>query len=175
MARQICDHAKPMVRWFCCEMKAATKIIGAAGVRGLNDNRSAIGTKVEVFCGREPQKWEIAGSSGYLGQSSSGDHGGVGRFHAGRYRPHVVADGVLQDEIEVAGDKQQEFIEIDRRGSSCLMFVWDGTKYRLMRMCSGRGAGAWVGSRGTKYSATHEYVKIDRNAIQRRDASSASA
>src|SRR5204863_8281798 len=40
-------------------------------LKGLNDNRSAIGTKIEVFAGANRQKWEIAGSSGYLGQNST--------------------------------------------------------------------------------------------------------
>ena len=39
-------------------------------LKGLNDNKSAIGTKVEVFAGGNRQKFEIAGSSGYLGQNS---------------------------------------------------------------------------------------------------------
>jgi hypothetical protein len=39
-------------------------------LKGLNDNKSAIGTKVEVFSGGLRQKFEVYGSSGYLGQNS---------------------------------------------------------------------------------------------------------
>ncbi len=39
-------------------------------LKGLNDNKSAIGTKVEVFAGGNRQKFEIYGSNGYLGQNS---------------------------------------------------------------------------------------------------------
>ena len=38
---------------------------------GLADNKTAIGTKVEVFSNGRSQKFEIAGSSGYLGQGST--------------------------------------------------------------------------------------------------------
>jgi len=108
--------------------------------RGLNDNRSAIGTKVEVFAGGNRQKWEIAGSSGYLGQSSTVITAGLGDSTQADIVRMLWPTGVLQDEIEVAGDKQQEFIEIDRRGSSCpTLFVWDGTKYRLIADVLGPG------------------------------------
>ena len=40
-------------------------------LKGLADNKSAIGTKVEVFAGGNRQKFEIAGSNGYLGQNSN--------------------------------------------------------------------------------------------------------
>ena len=39
-------------------------------LKGLNDNKSAIGTKVEVFSAGLRQKFEVYGSSGYLGQNS---------------------------------------------------------------------------------------------------------
>ena len=45
---------------------------------GLNDNKSAIGTRVELFAGALQQKWEVPGASGYLGQ---GPPGKIGRAH----------------------------------------------------------------------------------------------
>src|SRR5580765_3218977 len=47
-------------------------------ITGLNDNKSAVGTKVEVFAGGIWQKWEIGGY-GYLSQSSTGLLAGVGK------------------------------------------------------------------------------------------------
>ncbi|HXM14413.1 MAG TPA: FG-GAP-like repeat-containing protein, partial [Candidatus Eremiobacteraceae bacterium] len=39
-------------------------------LKGLNDNKSAIGTKVELYAGALYQKWEVPGASGYLGQNA---------------------------------------------------------------------------------------------------------
>ncbi len=49
-------------------------------LKGLNDNKSAIGTKVEVFSDGIRQKFEVYGSSGYLGAelSLSYDWAGAG-------------------------------------------------------------------------------------------------
>ena len=56
-----------------------------------DDNKSAIGTKVEVFAGGNRQKFEIAGSSGYLGQNSTVTHCRLGQAKAGRRRSHALA------------------------------------------------------------------------------------
>ena len=61
-------------------------------LKGLNDNKSAIGTKVEVFSGGNRQKFEIYGSNGYLGQNSPYLTVGLGDAKAGRHRAHAVAD-----------------------------------------------------------------------------------
>src|SRR5882672_32710 len=140
-------------------------------LRGLNDNRSAIGTKVEVFAGANRQKWEIAGSSGYLGQSSTVITAGLGASTQADIVRMLWPTGVLQDEIEVPGDKEQSYIEIDRRGSSCpTLFVWDGTKYRLIADVLGAGVlGHWVAPGERNIPRATEYVKIDRDTIQLRD------
>ena len=44
----------------------------------LNDNKSAIGTKVEVYAGVLYQKWEISGASGYLSQNAMPMIAGLG-------------------------------------------------------------------------------------------------
>ena len=88
-------------------------------LKGLNDNKSAIGTKVEVFSGGNRQKFEIYGSNGYLGQNSTDIVVGLGQSKEADIVRMLWPTGVLQDEIQIAGDKKQEFLEIDRRGSSC--------------------------------------------------------
>jgi len=47
-------------------------------LKALNDNKSAIGTKVEIYAGSLYQKWEVTGASGYLGQSALPIHVGLG-------------------------------------------------------------------------------------------------
>ena len=61
-------------------------------LKGLNDNKSAIGTKVEVFSAGLRQKFEVYGSSGYLGQNSPYLTIGLGQAKVAERRPHVVAD-----------------------------------------------------------------------------------
>ncbi len=47
-------------------------------LKALNDNKSGIGTKVELYAGPFYQKWEVAGASGYLGQNSTSVLAGLG-------------------------------------------------------------------------------------------------
>ena len=140
-------------------------------LKGLADNKSAIGTKVEVFAGGNRQKFEIAGSSGYLGQNSTDLIVGLGQAKEADVVRMLWPTGVLQDEIEVAADKTQKFTEIDRRGSSCpTLFVWDGHRYALVADMLGAGVvGHWVGPGQRNIPRPTEYVKIDRQAIREKD------
>ena len=70
-------------------------------LKGLADNKSAIGTKVEVFAGGNRQKFEIAGSSGYLGQNSTDLVVGLGQAKTADVVRMLWPTGVLQDEVEV--------------------------------------------------------------------------
>ncbi|MGA8270124.1 MAG: CRTAC1 family protein, partial [Candidatus Sulfotelmatobacter sp.] len=140
-------------------------------LKGLADNKSAIGTKVEVFAGGNRQKFEIAGSNGYLGQNSTDIVVGLGDAKEADVVRMLWPTGVLQDEINVAGDKQQNFTEMDRRGSSCpTLFVWNGERYELVADMLGAGVvGHWVGPGQRDVPRPVEYIKIDRNAIREKD------
>ncbi len=140
-------------------------------LKGLADNKSAIGTKVEVFAGGNRQKFEIAGSNGYLGQNSPYLTVGLGDSKEADIVRMLWPTGVLQDEINVAGDKQQNFIEMDRRGSSCpTLFVWNGERYEFVADMLGAGVvGHWVGPNQRDVPRPVEYIKIDRNAIREKD------
>jgi hypothetical protein len=137
----------------------------------LADNKSAIGAKVEVFAGGNRQKFEIAGSSGYLGQNSTDIVVGLGDAKEADIVRMLWPTGVLQDEINVAGDRRQDFTEIDRRGSSCpTLFVWNGERYELVADMLGAGVvGHWVGPGQRDIPRPVEYIKIDRNAIREKD------
>jgi tetratricopeptide (TPR) repeat protein len=137
-------------------------------LKGLNDNKSAIGTKVEVFAGGNRQKFEIAGSNGYLGQNSTDIVVGLGDAKEADIVRMLWPTGVLQDEINVAGDKQQNFMEIDRRGSSCpTLFVWNGERYEFVADMLGAGVvGHWIGPGQRDIPRPVEYIKIDRRMIR---------
>jgi len=140
-------------------------------LKGLNDNKSAIGTKVEVFSGGNRQKFEIYGSNGYLGQNSTDIVVGLGDAKEADVVRMTWPTGVLQDEINVAGDKQQNFLEIDRRGSSCpTLFVWNGERYEFVADMLGAGVvGHWIGPNQRDIPRPVEWVKIDRSAIRDKD------
>ena len=140
-------------------------------LKGLNDNKSAIGTKVEVFSAGLRQKFEVYGSSGYLGQNSPYLTIGLGQAKEADVVRMLWPTGVLQDEISVAANKVQNILEIDRRGSSCpTLFVWDGTHYELVGDMLGAGVvGHWVGPNERNIARPVEYIKVDRNAVHEKD------
>jgi len=144
-------------------------------LKGLNDNKSAIGTKVEVFSGGLRQKFEVYGSSGYLGQNSPYLTIGLGQAKEADVLRLIWPTGVLQDEIQVAANKVQNIQEIDRRGSSCpTLFAWDGHQYRLVGDMLGAGVvGHWVGASNgiveRNIARPVEYIKIDRGAIRNKE------
>jgi cytochrome c-type biogenesis protein CcmH/NrfG len=140
-------------------------------LKGLADNKSAIGTKVEVFSGGNRQKFEIAGSNGYLGQNSTDIVVGLGDSKEADIVRMLWPTGVLEDEIQVAGDKQQNFLEIDRRGSSCpTLFVWNGERYEFVADMLGAGVvGHWVGPGQRDIPRPVEFIKIDRKAIREKE------
>ncbi|HLK32506.1 MAG TPA: FG-GAP-like repeat-containing protein, partial [Terriglobales bacterium] len=116
-------------------------------LKGLNDNKSSIGTKVEVFAGALHQKFEIQGGSGYLGQNSPEIIAGLGAETSADVVRMTWPTGVVQDEVQIAADKQENILEIDRRGSSCpTLFAWDGQHYQFIADMIGAGVvGHWVG------------------------------
>ena len=140
-------------------------------LKGLNDNKSAIGTKVEVFSAGLRQKFEVYGSSGYLGQNSPYLTIGLGQAKQADVVRMLWPTGVLQDEIEVAANKVQNFLEIDRRGSSCpTLFVWDGDHYKLVGDMLGAGVvGHWVGPNERNIARPTEYIKLNRNSVREKD------
>ncbi len=140
-------------------------------LKGLNDNKSAIGTKVEVFAGANRQKFEIYGSNGYLGQNSPYLTVGLGQAKQADVVRMLWPTGVLQDEIEVAANREQPYLELDRRGSSCpTLFVWDGHHYELVGDMIGAGVvGHWVGPHERNVPRPAEYIKVDRDTIHIKD------
>jgi tetratricopeptide (TPR) repeat protein len=140
-------------------------------LKGLNDNKSAIGTKVEVFSDGNRQKFEIYGSNGYLGQNSPYLTVGLGDAKEADIVRMLWPTGVLQDEIQVAGDKQQDFLELDRRGSSCpTLFVWNGKRYEFVADMLGAGVvGHWIGPDQRDIPRPVEYIKIDRGMIREKE------
>src|SRR5262249_54547998 len=66
---------------------------------GLADNKSAIGTKVEVLSNGHLQKFEVAGGSGYLSQGSTEILAGLGQADSAEVVRLLWPTGVPQDEL----------------------------------------------------------------------------
>jgi len=130
--------------------------------KGEHDNKSGIGTKVELFAGALEQKWEIAGASGYLGQGPTEIIAGLGPEREAEVVRLLWPTGVLQDEMEIAAKSSQLVTEIDRRGSSCpIVFVWNGERFEFLADMIGPGiVGHWVGPNQRNAPDPDEYFKV---------------
>src|SRR6266481_5634843 len=115
-------------------------------LKGLNDNKNAIGTKVELYAGTLYQKWEVAGASGYLGQNATSIIAGLGTEQKAEVVRLLWPTGVPQDEINLAANKAHSLGELDRRGSSCpILFSWNGREYEFIADMIGPGVvGHWI-------------------------------
>ena len=138
---------------------------------GLADNKTAIGTKVEVFSNGRSQKFEVAGGSGYLSQGPPEILVGLGQADKADVVRMLWPTGVPQDELDVAAGKPVTLTELDRRGSSCpVLFAWDGSKYQFVTDVIGAGViGHWISPVSTNHADPDEWIKVDGSQLKARD------
>ncbi|MGH9727738.1 MAG: FG-GAP-like repeat-containing protein [Candidatus Acidiferrales bacterium] len=134
---------------------------------GLNDNKSAIGAKVDIYAGTLHQKFEIAAASGYLGQSDMKITAGLDDTSKVDIVRMLWPTGVLQDEINFPADSRQKITELDRRGSSCpLLFAWNGKTFQFVADIIGSGiVGHWVGPGERNIPNPAEYLKVNGSDV----------
>jgi tetratricopeptide (TPR) repeat protein len=140
-------------------------------LKALNDNKSSIGTKLEIFAGTLYQKWEIAGASGYLGQNGPGLLVGLGKEKATDVVRLLWPTGVPQDEINLTAGKTQAIGELDRRGSSCpILFSWNGREYEFIADMIGPGVvGHWVAPGERDVPDPDEYLKVAAKSVREKN------
>jgi Tfp pilus assembly protein PilF len=140
-------------------------------LKALNDNKSGIGTKLELFAGGLYQKWEIAGASGYLGQNGPALLVGLGKEKTTDVVRLLWPTGVPQDEINLAAEKTQTIAELDRRGSSCpVLFSWNGREYEFIADMIGPGVlGHWVAPGERNVPDPNEYLKVPAKSVHQKD------
>lgn len=138
------------------------------GFKGENDNKSGIGTKVDLYAGALRQKWEVAGASGYLGQGPTSIVAGLGAERSTDVIRLLWPTGVLQDEMQIPAYKDEIVTEIDRRGSSCpIVFVWNGDKFEFLADMIGPGiVGHWTGPNQRNIPDPDEYLKVTGSLVQ---------
>jgi Tfp pilus assembly protein PilF len=139
--------------------------------KGEHDNKTGIGTKVELSAGALQQKWEVAGASGYLGQGPADIVAGLGSERSADVVRLLWPTGVLQDEIQVPAGKLDSVAEIDRRGSSCpIVFVWNGERFEFLADMVGPGiVGHWIGPNQRDTPDPDEYFKVSGSQVQARN------
>lgn len=135
---------------------------------GLADNKSGLGTKLEVFSDSSHQKFEITGASGYMGQGSTEVLAGLGSSTSADVVRLLWPTGVPQDEIEVSASKPLALTELDRRGSSCpVLFAWDGARYTFVSDVIGAGVvGHWISPTSRNQPDPDEWTKINGALLQ---------
>jgi tetratricopeptide (TPR) repeat protein len=142
---------------------------------GLADNKTAIGTKVEVFAGGQWQKFEVAGGGGYFSQGATEITAGLGQSERVDVVRLLWPTGVPQDEIDIdagkSGHGQLALKELDRRGSSCpTLFAWDGKQYQFVSDVIGAAVvGHWVSPTATNRNDPDEWIKVDGDKLQARN------
>jgi len=137
-------------------------------LKALADNKSGIGTKVEVYAGALYQKWEVQGASGYLGQNAAPILAGLGSEKKAEIVRLLWPTGVPQDEVNLAAKKRQTIGELDRRGSSCpVLFSWNGHEYEFIADMIGPGiVGHWVAPGERDVPDPDEYLKVPAKSVQ---------
>ena len=140
-------------------------------LKALSDNKSAIGTKVEIYAGALYQKWEVQGASGYLGQNSATLLAGLGTERKAEVVRLLWPTGVPQDEVNLAAEKEQSIGELDRRGSSCpVLFSWNGREYEFIADMIGPGVvGHWVAPGERDVPDPDEYLKVRASSVHPRN------
>jgi tetratricopeptide (TPR) repeat protein len=140
---------------------------------GLADNKLALGTKVEILSNGNFQKFEIAGSSGYLGQGPTDILVGLGKSDRVDVVRMLWPTGVPQDEVDIVANKPLMLQELDRRGSSCpVLFAWDGTKYRFISDVIGAAVvGHWISPSAHNESDPDEWIKVEGSMLKPRNGS----
>jgi len=139
-------------------------------MKGVADNKSAIGAKVEVFADGVWQKFEIAGASGYLSQGAQQLLAGIGSAeHADMVRI-LWPTGVPQDETELGTKNSLSITELDRRGSSCpTLFAWNGKKYEFISDVIGAAVvGHWVSPTAKNNADPDEWIKVEGSQLRPR-------
>ena len=134
---------------------------------GYADNKTALGSKVEIFANGQWQKWELSGASGYQTQAPPQLLIGLGEAERIDLLRILWPTGILQDEIDLPHTRVIAMKEADRRGSSCpVLFAWDGHKYKLVTDVIGAAVvGHWFTPTRRNIPNPGEWVKVDGETL----------
>jgi tetratricopeptide (TPR) repeat protein len=135
---------------------------------GYADNKTALGSKVEIFAAGQWQKWELPGASGLATQAPPQLLIGLGEADHIDLLRILWPTGILQDEIDLPHTQVIAMKEADRRGSSCpVLFAWDGHKYKLVTDVIGAAVvGHWFTPTRRNIPNPGEWIKVDGDQLK---------
>jgi tetratricopeptide (TPR) repeat protein len=136
-------------------------------LKALNDNKSGVGTKLELYAAALYQKWEFTGA-GFMSQNTGPFLVGLGQQKSADVVRLLWPTGVPQDEVNLAAQKTQILAELDRRGSSCpVLFSWNGREYEFIADMLGPGVvGHWVAPGERDVPDPDEYLKVSGKSLR---------
>jgi tetratricopeptide (TPR) repeat protein len=137
-------------------------------LKGVADNRSGYGAKVETFAVGGYSKIEYNGNAAEATQNNIPLLFGLGNASQAERIRLRWPTGVVQDEVERVARKIHAIPEIDRRSSSCpLLFTWNGSRFEFISDVIGAGViGHWVAPGERNIPDPTEYVKIEGKQLQ---------
>jgi tetratricopeptide (TPR) repeat protein len=132
-------------------------------LHGGADNKSGIGTKIQVFANGLWQKWEDTGQPEILAGLGGAEKADLVRL--------LWPTGVPQDEIDVTSSGMVPITETDRRGSSCpTLFAWNGSHYDFVTDAIGAAViGHWVSPTRHNIPDPDEWIKVDGDQLRARN------
>jgi tetratricopeptide (TPR) repeat protein len=135
----------------------------AIKLQGLADNKSGVGTKIQVYANGLWQKWEDIGQPEIVVGLGDADKADLIRL--------LWPTGVPQDELDLASDKTHLVAELDRRGSSCpTLFAWNGSRYNFISDVIGAGVvGHWISPTDHNIPDPDEWIKIPGDQLKSRN------
>lgn len=138
--------------------------------RGLADNKTGVGTRVEVRAGGRFQRADVISGGGYLSQGPLSLHFGLGPSKSAGIVRLLWPTGVLQDELDAAARATLRVEELDRKGSSCpILYAWDGSRMRFQADMIGAGVvGQWAGPGARNVPDPDEYFLVEGAAPDER-------
>jgi Flp pilus assembly protein TadD len=132
-------------------------------MKGMADNKSAIGAQVEVFADGVWQKFEITKAQPLLAGIGSSPHADMVRI--------LWPTGVPQDETDLGTKNTLTVTELDRRGSSCpTLFAWNGHHYEFVSDVIGAAVvGHWISPTAKNIADPDEWIKVDGSQLRPRN------
>ncbi|MFH1966079.1 MAG: FG-GAP-like repeat-containing protein, partial [Acidobacteriota bacterium] len=136
----------------------------AVKLDGSVSNKAGVGVKAEIRSGKHWQKIENMGGQGFLSQSPTRLHFGLGQHTSVDVVRLLWPNGILQSEKDHNVNNTIEIRELDRKGTSCpLMYVWDGNSYKFQTdFLGGSAYGNLLAPNTFNYPDTDEYIKLQR-------------